>query len=126
MMRKLFVATLLLALPAGAQTPEPRPDVFWPLTGQVHTAKAEAPTDADLVEVCFVRVDVEPNVELGCIPAEPGAIVQLDLTIAGTMGTDAIVRAYAVDTSGYKSDLSPNKATADFTAPGPPFVLTMP
>lgn len=107
---------------AGAQTPEPRPDVPLIATGGIYPMSCMAPSDADMAEICFVRTDITPIVELGCAPSGPSAIVPLDLNVVATVDDDAEIRCYAVDTSGLVGDYSENAGTVDFTRPGRPHV----
>jgi hypothetical protein len=121
----LFAALLgILMGKASAQTPTPTmyPDVKWTRDGGVYNAKCVAPVDLDMAEICFIRADVTPIIELGCVPAGPSELVSLMLAVTETPGDDAEIRCYAVDLDGYHSDNSPNAGLVDFTRPGRPYV----
>lgn len=98
-------------------------DVSWfPVSG-TYTAKAQMGPDTDTAEFCVVRVDLEPVIEYGCVPAGPGEIVEMDFVVVVTSDIDAQVRGYAKDTSGRRSINSPNAAWIDFTNPSAPVLV---
>lgn len=98
-------------------------DVSWfPVSG-TYTAKAQMGPDADTAEFCVVRVDLEPVIEYGCVPAGPNEIVTMDFVVVVTADIDAQIRGYAKDTGGRRSLNSPNMAKLDFTNPSAPVLV---
>jgi len=89
-----------------------------------YTMCCVSPGDADLADICFARVDLEPLIELGCVETTPNATVCKDLEIATTTNIDAKIKCLAVDTSDISGDYSPNSGTVDFTKPGTPTVVS--
>lgn len=113
---------LALLMISRAEAQETRPDVPLLLVDGKGPMKCVAPSDSDMAQVCFVRTDVTPLIELGCVPAGPDEPVLLELTVPVTAGDDGEVRCYAVDTSGLVGDFSLNAGLADFSPPGRPYV----
>lgn len=95
-----------------------------PVAG-VYTIKVQAPSDSDMSEVCLDRVDDSTSPasqleRLTCLPAGPDAVVTFTVTVPVTPGSDAVLRAKALDLSGNESAYSADAAVLDFTAPGAP------
>ena len=118
----IVALSIILSTMVFAQTSEPRPDVPLLQTGGIYNMGCHAPSDTDLLEMCFVRTDVTPIVELGCTPVQPDQDIRMDLNIVPTQGDNAEIRCYAKDTSGLVSDYSENAGIVDFTRPGRPYV----
>lgn len=116
-----ILAVLLLASAAAAQEPCPA-DVQIFRDGSVYTVRVQAPSDADMAQICLDRVDSNPVTPLGCVPAGADETVVMTATVAKTTWDDAELRAYAVDTSDLVSDYSCNAGIIDFTPPGRPHV----
>jgi hypothetical protein len=92
-------------------------------SGGIYPVKVQAPSDSDMSEICCVRVDTTPVLELGCVASGPSAIVTVEIVLAATPNDDAEIRCYAVDTTLLESDLSPNAGIVDFTPPGTPLLV---
>jgi hypothetical protein len=107
---------------AFAQTTPPYPDIpLTPVSG-TYAVTCAGPDDADMAELCLVRADSNPVVELVCADAGPSAEVRMEFELESTPNDDAEIRCYARDTTGLVSDYSPNAGTVDFTPPGEPHV----
>jgi hypothetical protein len=119
------IAAVLLFLVvdfAKAQTPPPYPDIpLTPVSG-TYAVTCAAPDDADMAELCLVRADSNPVIELTCAAAGPSAEIRMEFELESTPNDDAEIRCYAKDTTGLVSDYSPNAGIVDFTPPGVPHV----
>ena len=119
----IILVTLLISFSANAQTPEPMPDIPLNREGGIYPMSCHTPLDTDLAQLCFVRVDIDPPLELGCMPAtDPDADYTMDITVERTPHQNASIKCYMIDTTlnvGLESD---NSGTVDFTPPGKPRV----
>ena len=119
MRRTLFgIVALLVTSASVAWAVNLRPI---PVAG-VYTIRVQAPPEADVAQVCLDRVDAN-NVKLerlSCLPAVSNEIVTFTVTVPVTPGTDAVLRAVAIDQSSNESAYSADTATLDFTAPSAP------
>ena len=93
-----------------------------PVAG-TYTVKAQMGADADTAQFCVVRVDLEPVIEYGCVPAGPSAIVSMDIEVVVTADIDAVIRGYATDGNGLTSVYSANAGRIDFTRPAAPTLV---
>jgi hypothetical protein len=118
-------ATLALCFIALAATTAGAQDTDVPLTptGGVYPVSFMPPDDTDLFQVCCLRADLTPVVELGCVDAVPSVVGTVSVTIDSTPNDDAEIRCYATDTTGLVSDYSPNAGIVDFTPPGSPLIV---
>ena len=113
-MRYLFLLFLLFPAIALAQPADiPRLPV-----GGVYHIKAQMADDEDTTEICCVRADASPVEDLGCNPAGANEVVEFDVAMTATEGSDAAIRCYAKDVTGLVSDYSENAYLVDFTRPG--------
>jgi hypothetical protein len=118
----MTVCGFLIAEFGMAQTPPPYPDIpLTPVSG-TYAVTCAAPSDSDMAELCLVRSDASPVVELVCAPSGPSEEVRMEFELASTPNADAEIRCYARDTTGLVSDYSPNAGLVDFTPPGAPHV----
>jgi hypothetical protein len=118
----LTVAGFLIVDFANAQTPPPYPDIpLTPVSG-TYGVTCAGPDDADMAELCLVRSDSNPVIELVCAAAGPSAEIRMEFELESTPNDDAEIRCYAKDTTGLVSDYSPNAGIVDFTPPGVPHV----
>jgi hypothetical protein len=108
-----------------AQTP--RPDVPLSQEGGIYVMSC-MPTEpmGHVVEACFLRVDVEPDLDLGCVPASPGTTATKHLEIPITIDQDAEIRCFMVGSNNMNSEISENAGIVNFTRPGRPFVQSSP
>jgi len=92
-----------------------------PVAG-VYSIRGQAPSDADMAQVCLDRVDAANTKleRLSCLPASPSEIITFSITVPVTPGLDAVLRAVAIDQSGNESVYSTDTAVLDFTAPAIP------
>jgi len=111
-------AIMLFPLVAAAQD-----DVSLFAVSGTYTVKAQMGADTDTAEFCVVRVDLEPVIEYGCVPAAADAIVTMDFVVTVTTDIDAQIRGYAKDASGLTSAYSPNAGWIDFTRPSAPLLV---
>jgi hypothetical protein len=121
----IFAALAIYNLEAASQTP--RPDVPLEMeTGTVTlTCVPTVPMD-HVIEACFLRTDLDPDVDLGCIPALGGALGTKDLTIAITEDQNAEIRCFTIGSNNMESELSENAGTVNFTKPGKPYIEDQP
>ncbi|MBW2277969.1 MAG: hypothetical protein JRF63_10775 [Deltaproteobacteria bacterium] len=119
-----LVAALLIAAPALAQTPHP--DVPLLPSAGVFPMACHSPVDLDMAQICFIRVDVDPPLPLGCVPCGPDEGCSSDLTVPVTPNNDAEIKCYAEDTGGLVGDNSDNSGIIDFSKPGKPSVVSTP
>lgn len=124
-----FVAALFAATAAYAQA-----DVFPDPVARKgdYRLHVQAPSDADLALVCCDRVEGAAGAwilreQLACVPAPPGAVLEVPVTVKITPKDDAEVRCFAYDGLdpflANESSPSPNAAFLDFTPPGRAEVL---
>lgn len=120
-MTRYMIAALSTFLPFVA-TAQPA-DVTWLPVSGTYTAHAQMGPDADTAEFCLARVDLDPVIEYGCVPAGMNEIVEMEFVVVVTTDIDAQVRGYTKDTSGLVSLYSPNIARIDFTRPSAPVLV---
>ncbi len=118
MHRLIAILMALVASVASAQE-----DISLKPVSGTYTIRAQMASDLDTVELCVVRVDLDPLIEYGCAPAGPDEIVKMEISVDVTTNQDAEIRVFAVDTSGLVSDLSPNAGRIDFTRPAAPSLV---
>jgi hypothetical protein len=124
-------ATLILLtslfVDANAQTPEPTippyPDIPLDQVSGTYTVKAQMPDDADVTQLCVVRVDLVDVIEYGCVDAGPSVIASMEITVEVTPDVNAEIKAYAKDAGGLVSNYSPNSGWIDFTKPSSPVII---
>jgi len=121
-MHRIIVILIALLFPLAVSA-QPREDITLSQVSGTYTVKAMMPDDLDVIQLCTVRVDLEPVIEYGCVDAGPSVIVSMQITVAATPGIDAVIRVYAVDVEGLMSDYSPNAGRIDFTKPGTPTLV---
>ncbi len=122
---RYFLLSFLLVFVLAGQASAQEDFVVIPDQG-TYTIKAS--WDAEYNEVCFF--DVGTALDLMCVstpeadlhPDTGEQYCQIQVTVVNP-GFDVDIRAYAKDVSGNRSADSPNKATADFTAPPEPHIL---
>jgi hypothetical protein len=93
------VETVIPLLPVGGEFP----------------VKFQAPSDENVDQVCCLRTDVNPWIELGCVDVTPSEIKVMDVTVTETPLNDAELRCYAIDDEELKSTLSAEAFELDFT-----------
>jgi hypothetical protein len=108
---------------ANAQTPAPYPDVPLDQVSGTYTVKAQMPEDADVIQLCVVRVDLVEVIEYGCVDAGPSEVASMEITVEVTPDVNAEIKAYAKDAGGLVSNYSPNSGWIDFTKPGTPVIM---
>jgi hypothetical protein len=114
---------LMVALPFVVSAQQSHPDIpLTPVSG-TYAITCAAPPDADMAELCLVRADAVPVIELVCAAAGPSAEVRMEFELESTPNDDAEIRCYAKDTTGLVSDYSENAGLVDFTPPGQPHVM---
>lgn len=120
-MRKWILLVLFFSLPAAAQ----EPDVSLSKVAGVYNGGClRAAIDTDVIEGCFVRVDLDPVIELGCtgaVSSRPsdvleGTVYRMDFTVQQTTFDDAEIRCYLND-GELVSEYSVNAGLIDFTPP---------
>lgn len=115
-------AIVFISSVADAQTPHP--DVPLSLqNGTVSLTCVPTAPMAHVIEVCFLRTDMDPDVDLGCVPALGGTPGEKDLTIVITDDQDAEIRCFSVGSNNMNSEISDNAGTVNFTRPGKPHVV---
>jgi hypothetical protein len=119
----VMVALLLMAQSASAQTHHDVP--LLPSAG-VFPVTCQSPGDMDMAQICFIRVDLEPPLALGCVPCGPDEACSKDLTVPVTTNNDAEIKCYAEDEGGLVGDNSDNSGIIDFSTPGKPVVVATP
>jgi hypothetical protein len=114
---------LMVALPFVVSAQQSHPDIPLTPTSGVYGVTCAGPDDTDMFELCLVRSDSVPVIELACEPAGPSAEVRIEFELVSTPNDDAEIRCYARDTTGLVSDYSENAGIVDFTPPGIPHVM---
>jgi hypothetical protein len=109
-MSKWLCLGIVIALTAGLATAQediPVTDVIplLPIDGEF-PVKFQAPPDEDIDQVCCLRTDVNPWIELGCVDVTPSEIKIMSAVVTETPGNDAELRCYAINTALLLSTLS--------------------
>jgi hypothetical protein len=114
----MIVALLLLAAPAYGQ----QDVLILPNADGSYTISCHDENSDEVKELCFRRVDVEPDLDLSCMSVVPNATASITTMLDTTPGQDAQIKCFAGDRAGNTTDLSPNDGIVDFTFPNVPII----
>lgn len=130
-MRAVLIVLVAAALLFAASAAWGQDVQLRPSAGEYRIALAW-PGDPDQAQLCCYRVDVEPELDLGCTTDHVEYTDTQGVThdasiyhvlVPVTLGADAEIRCRTWDSAGNVSADSPNAGLIDFSAPGPPLFI---